>query len=270
MKTKLIEVCRTAAYSKGFTYGPHAHLRLEVNFIISGKALLKIDQDVARFNAGECMIIYPHSRHYFEAESNLKMLQIEFREEAFKSQYHLPSQHISYLPESLTGYTKIEDARYIYQCLQSIYQEVNSTRLYKDELLDIYFQELLLLITRRTEEQNKLMQVAANSPLLSKAINYMSHHYTSDFSMETLAQELGISSRYLRQVFEKELNTNACTYLMNLRISKAKELLLTNSYTNSEIAYMSGFNSPQYFSKCFKNQTGVTPNDFKKQLFRKV
>ena len=51
-------------------------------------------------------------------------------------------------------------------------------------------------------------------------------------------------------------------YIQLIRLKKAAELLSTGEYQINEIAYLVGFNTPSYFSKCFQNQFGLLPRDF--------
>ena len=55
-------------------------------------------------------------------------------------------------------------------------------------------------------------------------------------------------------------------YLTELRIEKAKELIATNSMSLSNIAQMTGFNDPLYFSRVFKKTTGIPPKEFQQSL----
>jgi len=265
MAAESIEICRIKEFTKGFEFGPHSHSRLEVNYIISGKALFSIGNEITLFGASDCIVIYPNVSHIFVAKQNVKLLQIEFQEQILSSDEDQP-----YKLHSFAGYSKFIDACYIYRCMDQIYHEVNGHRELKDELLSMYFQELFLLIKRRIIEQSRKLELISASPILSKAIDYIANNFNSDFSVEDLAGTLSISSRYLRRLFRAELNTNISSYVNKLRMEKAVELLNAREYSVSEIAYISGFTSPQYFSKVFLTNTGMTPLGYVKEMFRKV
>lgn len=265
MAEESIEICRIKEFAKGFEFGPHAHSRLEVNYIISGKALFSIGNEITLFGASDCIVLYPNVSHIFVAKQNVKMLQIEFQEQIFNSVEDQPDKL-----QNIAGYSKFIDACYIYRCMDQIYHEVNGHRELKDELLSLYFRELFLLIKRRVIEQSKKLELISASPILSKAVDFIAKNYNNDFSIEELAGALSISSRYLRRLFREELNTNISSYVNKLRMEKAVELLNTREYSVSEVAYRSGFNSPQYFSTVFLKKTGMTPLGYVKEMFRKV
>ena len=53
-------------------------------------------------------------------------------------------------------------------------------------------------------------------------------------------------------------------FIRDMRIKRAKQLMDSGGYNVSTIAYMTGFNDPKYFSKCFKKQFGISPSEYSK------
>ncbi len=84
-------------------------------------------------------------------------------------------------------------------------------------------------------------------------------------TVATIASQLNLSSRYLSDLLKQETGKTAMELIHIFLISEAKNLLLGNDTTVAEIAYSLGFENPPYFSRLFKKETGVSPNDFKKQ-----
>lgn len=87
----------------------------------------------------------------------------------------------------------------------------------------------------------------------------------SKFTVEHLASELDISRIQLYRKIKAILGINISDYIQNIRLEKAKVLLLKTQLTISEIAYATGFSSPNYFSTSFKNKFDVTPKAFREQ-----
>ncbi|PXV67971.1 signal transduction histidine kinase [Dysgonomonas alginatilytica] len=83
-----------------------------------------------------------------------------------------------------------------------------------------------------------------------------------DFSVEQLAEELCISSSGLFAKIKNLAGITPNKLLLIVRLRKATELLAENKYRVNEVCYMTGFNSPSYFAKCFQKQYGVLPKDF--------
>jgi len=83
----------------------------------------------------------------------------------------------------------------------------------------------------------------------------------SDFSVDELASELSMSRTSLHRKVKMMFNIPTGEIIKIYRLKKAAELLKQN-YSISEVAYMTGFNSPSYFTKCFKEYFGKTPNTY--------
>lgn len=86
-----------------------------------------------------------------------------------------------------------------------------------------------------------------------------------NFDMETLVQRLQLSRDYLFRLYKRETGRNLMDYLLDVRIQKAKELLMQpGKYKVYEVSELVGYTDYAYFSKLFKKQTGVTPKSFQK------
>jgi AraC family transcriptional activator of pobA len=79
-----------------------------------------------------------------------------------------------------------------------------------------------------------------------------------------IASELNLSSRYLSDLLKQETGKTAIELIHLYLISEAKNLLTGTHDSVSEIAYRLGFENPPYFSRLFKKETGMSPNEFKK------
>ena len=84
-----------------------------------------------------------------------------------------------------------------------------------------------------------------------------------NFSVEDICREIGISRVQLYRKLKALLGYNVNDYILNVRLQKAKYLLLTNNTTISEVAFKVGFSSQAYFSTVFKSKFSITPTEFK-------
>jgi len=84
-------------------------------------------------------------------------------------------------------------------------------------------------------------------------------------TVKFLASELNISARYLSDLLKQETGKTAMDLIHIYLISEAKNLLKTADNNVAEIAYALGFDHPPYFSRLFKKEVGVSPNQFKRQ-----
>lgn len=88
----------------------------------------------------------------------------------------------------------------------------------------------------------------------------------AEFSVENLADLLNISRIQLYRKIKAMFDVNVSDYISNIRLEQAKSMLKNPQLTISEIAYKTGFSSPNYFSTVFKNKFGVSPNVFRKSV----
>lgn len=93
-------------------------------------------------------------------------------------------------------------------------------------------------------------------------INYIDLHLTEDCSLQKLANEMNMNANYLGQVFKRETGKSYTQYITELRIDRAKSLLLAGDMSISDISNALGFNDYFYFLKTFKRVTGVTPKQY--------
>lgn len=85
-------------------------------------------------------------------------------------------------------------------------------------------------------------------------------------SVNYMAEQLHLSSRYLSDLLKQETGKTAIELIHISLISEAKNLLKSADQSVAEIAYNLGFENPPYFSRLFKKEVGVSPNQFKRQV----
>ncbi|HSF87901.1 MAG TPA: ATP-binding protein [Saprospiraceae bacterium] len=84
----------------------------------------------------------------------------------------------------------------------------------------------------------------------------------ANFNIDALAQELGMSRPNLNRKLRALLNQSTNQFIQSVRLQRAVDLLRQRAGTVAEIAYQTGFSSPAYFIKCFKDHFGETPGQF--------
>jgi len=98
-----------------------------------------------------------------------------------------------------------------------------------------------------------------------EAQEYIAAHYSdTDISLNSVAGYVGLNSTYFSGLFKKNCNTGFAEYLQNLRLEKAKELLVKTKKSIKEIAADVGYADPKHFAKVFRGVTGIKPNEYRK------
>ncbi|RMG54212.1 MAG: response regulator, partial [Bacteroidetes bacterium] len=137
-------------------------------------------------------------------------------------------------------------------------------------------EELHLRVRNRIEQQRKLREVlgkeivhlrpdeiavrSADQVFLEKAISVIETYMADEaFSIEDLAREMALSRSQLHRKLKALTDQSASVFLRTMRLKRARQLLEQGAGTAAEISYQVGFGSPAYFSKCFKDEFGITP-----------
>ena len=100
---------------------------------------------------------------------------------------------------------------------------------------------------------------------LAKAIRYINAYYSEDINLETLAQEVFVSTYYLSHLFRREMGVTFSDYLAKVRVEKAKALLM-EGVSVENTAEKVGYNDSNYFIKIFKKYVGITPAKYRKSI----
>ena len=118
---------------------------------------------------------------------------------------------------------------------------------------------------------NKMNDIR-NSQILSKpivlCIDYIYSHIHYRITIAELAEYLKLSESYLSKLFSKEMGVPLSSYILDLKIEKAKNLLQYSDYNIVEIANYLSFSSQSHFISVFQKKTGLTPYKYRTKNFR--
>lgn len=143
--------------------------------------------------------------------------------------------------KNLLTYWKLRGPAYRSKCLCELYgliTQISTVNAYTDSLVGKY-------------------------QLIHKSVKYIEKNYRrQDLYTPMLARMSGIGETYYRNIFLAVFHIPPTRYIQNLRIDKAKELLVASDATMEQIALATGFANASYFCKVFKTVTGMTPSVF--------
>jgi two-component system response regulator YesN len=94
---------------------------------------------------------------------------------------------------------------------------------------------------------------------------YIHSHYGSDLTRNDLAEIVYLNPDYLARIFKRETGVSLGSYVIQVRIAAAKHLLETTNMSVYTVANKVGYTNYSYFSKLFKKEVGLPPNDYKKK-----
>lgn len=125
------------------------------------------------------------------------------------------------------------------------------------------FKELLLGFLEEVIQYG--MEGGGADPVIEGAKQYVAAHYSEEFTMEMLAEQLKISKNYLSTYFKAKTGVNLLDYIQQYRIRKAVALMKTTGENIGTIGGLVGISNPNTFIRVFKKQTGMTPSEYRKK-----
>lgn len=128
--------------------------------------------------------------------------------------------------------------------------------------------DMMLYYTR----QMRITNQSEPKPLYSKPIllcmDYVYNHLHEKICLQALADSVALSPNYLATIFKKETGSTIQSYIIDKKVDAAKRMLNYSDYTLTEIGNYLAFSSTSHFIKVFKEKTGLTPGDYKKNITR--
>lgn len=110
-----------------------------------------------------------------------------------------------------------------------------------------------------------IKQPKAKNYLVNKAKNYIFQNLHKNIVVGEIGLNIGVNSDYLSTLFRKEEGITIQKYIRQQKISLAEKLLRHSKYSLDEISSYLSFSSQSHFGKCFKESTGLTPNNYRKK-----
>ena len=131
----------------------------------------------------------------------------------------------------------------------------------------------ILKYSQRFYKRQFINRTELSGKTVSKFNNALSVYFSKGLlqtkglpTVNAMASQLNLSPRYLSDLLRQETGKTAIELIHIFLVNEAKNLLKGEDQNVSEIAYMLGFENLPYFSRLFKKETGLSPNQFKKQL----
>ena len=159
---------------------------------------------------------------------------------------------------------EINPKRYVYKApssLSDIYE--SSVRRINLKNANVLAEAVILYtLSYISSEEGEPSLKKSHENVFSAVVDYLEKHYReADISLKRVAEIFSYTDKYLSALFKKRMQIGFNSYLTNLRVAYANELIESGTSSVSEIAMSCGFADPLYFSKIYKKKTGKTPTE---------
>ncbi|WP_039019692.1 GlxA family transcriptional regulator [Halocynthiibacter namhaensis] len=133
---------------------------------------------------------------------------------------------------------------------------------HSEDLANAVADQLIYSSIRTDQDTQRLSvpsRIGVRHPKLSAVIQMMEQNIEEPISPSVLAKDVGMSTRQLERLFRRYLNRSPKRYYMELRLQKARNLLMQTDMSVINVALACGFASPSHFSKCYRSHYNTTP-----------
>ncbi len=245
-------VCFAMTRNKLFPYqvGTHVHNCFELIYYIEGTGLTTINGVEYPYSDHVFCIIPPQVRHEEVSLTPTHLLYIGF-------------EYDNKLGELGMHLMRDENGAVLNWMLM-IAHEMTSRGILYEQMIQLHQKSLVIELHRL------LMKATATRPntnkkLVEYAVNFILSNYPNAIDLNSLANSIGYSYDRFRHLFKEIYGISAQRFILNTRISHAKELLLNTDESVDAISQLCGFCSSSQFIVTFKKYTGTTPHQYRRQ-----
>lgn len=247
---------------------PHHHIEYEIFYLVSGEAVIGIDNIELKLKAGNVVFINPGITHYVTKSSSDK-----------KFHYYALAFDSSVLGHEGDSIRNIFDSIHISRCLTLPENILTSiTKAAEAEKKQVFGRELfektllfeIITYVIQSKQYVEITDTSKTKPnhsinAIDVSLKYIHDHYRELITMDDLLKITTYSKSHFIRLFKKYTGMNLTDYINKYRIEKSCLDLLYTNKNITEIATENGFNTVQYFSKIFKSYMNCTPKRYQKE-----
>ena len=267
-------------FSKNFHYEGEKHDFWEMVYIDKGEMICTADTKRFILKSGEMTVHKPNEFHNLSGNNsvspNVSILTFECKSRAMKhfegKIFRLNNEEKNLLSmlfeEGLASFRLSDATNPLLQRLEKVdTAPIGGSQMTKN-LLEIF----LIKLHRHTNTLTKAMRQVdvidgVDTPHTVKEIlDFLKAHLYGRVTVQDVADALGKSESSVKQQFAKYRESGIIHYYNYLKVKEAKRLIREGRYNMTQIADLLQFDSPQYFSKCFKSFTNMTPTEYKQSI----
>ena len=241
-----------AKHTKNWDVKPHYHPWFEFNYVSKGSACITIDNTEFSADAGMSYLIPPGVVHSNRSSSGDDGICIRFSID-FSNVLGEYSDLFSALCEPRTC------------AFDSGIEKVNPSG--NVCAVQAEFAAWLMRIAGGHADFSRLESTDADMIITNQVKVYLEEYYASKISVENISSALNMSYRTLRKKLKNECGRSVSDILSEIRIDRAKRLLLTTDMTVYDIAAAVGYENEFYFSRKFKQSEHVSPLKYRKNVY---
>jgi AraC-like DNA-binding protein len=215
-------------------------------------------------NGAEPLIQYILHFDFFESTERKSLLHKDVLEE---TEIRLPENENLLENHAVIARVPENERNHLSSCYLGLIQEFHDDRFGRNLILKAGCMELIVMVLRHCVQAKSsdghAIPRTKSWVHIEKAVEYIQRcDLKEKLDNETVAEAIGVSTNYLTNIFQTYLGISLHKYILNIRIDRAQQLLLSGKVNITEAAGQTGFSSIHVFSKTFKNILGISPSQF--------
>lgn len=228
--------------------------------VLDGSGSLTYGEKKYSLGTGDCVFIDCHNSysHTTNPDNLWKLKWIHFYGPT------VPSIYNKYCERGGRSVFRPENQEKIEEVWSALMTVAGSVDYMRDMLINQHLSTLLTLVMSESWHPEDAT-TAKKKASVADVKEYLDSHYGFKITLDQLSTEFYINKYYLTKVFKEQYGQSITAYLLNVRITKAKQLLRFSEKSVEEIGFEVGLGAPHYFSQTFKSVEGVPPSVYRKQ-----
>ncbi len=235
----------------------HWHDFFEIEIIVGGRGSQNLNGNEYELKRGCAYLLSPTDYHRVKPEPEIELYNIMFHESLLSDDF---LQIITKENRNCIFYFDNQTFDEILALSKIIEAEFQKEQPYKNEILRNLLECFLIVFLRNISLSAKEHNTCNH---IQKALLYIQLHFKENPSLIQTAKVVNLNPNYFSKLFKATMGTRYNEYLTFLKLSYAKKLLMSKSFSVTEVCFASGFTSLSNFLKVFKENTGITPKMYK-------
>ena len=253
----------------------HWHNDIEIIYVYKGNLRMTVNSKSRILSEGEFCICCSGDIHSYDSNDlHCSAILIFFGTEILGTQIQWPEDVMfitSFIDETILKKYGISSdfSKRIGDLLIDVYGEMDEKREYYQVIVRSKLLELHGLIMRNVPKRLNKRGSSKTYSMLNKiqnALDFINSNYTEDITLSEVAVQAELRISQFSKLFKHMCGMSFVTYLNNVRVSKAEEMIINTLECITDIALGCGFNSIRNFNRTFKKLKGTTPSDLRRLM----
>lgn len=235
--------CTKHSYQNNYSIQSHTHPCYELVYYLEGEGTTTIGETQYSFRPNTFIVTAPNEIHKESSDGSVSVKFIGFTTDS----------------EQLKSGIYTDSNRTILEVIEEIQKELDLKQPQYQTMLNLLAKKIIIHVLRLSPEHYY------SKTSFEYIENYIKMNANKNTTIQEIAKNLNYNYDYLRQLFLSRLHISAKKYFLGFKLQNTKNYLLNSDLTIKQIADITGFSSSSHLCAAFKQNFGITPQQYRKQ-----